>query len=185
MGIALAIAAAARGAEVTLIAANVTLPVPPGIERVEVTSAAELATAAGSAFENCDVLLMAAAVADFRPTGAAGDKLAREGSGGLELHLEETEDVLAGLGVRRRPGQVLVGFAAEHGGDFVGRARGKLERKGIDAIVVNDVSDAAIGFESEENEVTIVEREGELLVPRADKTVVAEAILDRVEALRS
>ncbi len=185
MGIALAIAAAARGAEVTLIAANVTLPVPPGIERVEVTSAAELATAAGSAFENCDVLLMAAAVADFRPTGAAGDKLAREGSGGLELHLEETEDVLAGLGVRRRPGQVLVGFAAEHGGDFVGRARGKLERKGIDAIVVNDVSDAAIGFESEENEVTIVEREGELLVPRADKAVVAEAILDRVEALRS
>ena len=184
MGIALAIAAAARGAEVTLIAANVTLPVPPGIERVEVTSAAELATAAGSAFENCDVLLMAAAVADFRPTGAAGDKLAREGSGGLELHLEETEDVLAGLGVRRRPGQVLVGFAAEHGGDFVGRARGKLERKGIDAIVVNDVSDAAIGFESEENEVTIVEREGELLVPRADKAVVAEAILDRVEALR-
>lgn len=149
------------------------------------TSAAELATAAGSAFENCDVLLMAAAVADFRPTGAAGDKLAREGSGGLELHLEETEDVLAGLGVRRRPGQVLVGFAAEHGGDFVGRARGKLERKGIDAIVVNDVSDAAIGFESEENEVTIVEREGELLVPRADKAVVAEAILDRVEALRS
>ena len=81
------------------------------------------------------------------------------------------------------PDQIPEG--GEHGGDFVGRARGKLERKGLDAIVVNDVSDDSIGFDTEVNEVTIVEREGELLVPRATKDAVADAILDRVEALRS
>ncbi len=147
------------------------------------TSAAELATAAGSAFENCDVLLMAAAVADFRPTGAAGTSSPARDPVASSCTWRRRR-TCSPPGARRRPGQVLVGFAAEHGGDFVGRARGKLERKGIDAIVVNDAY-AAIGFESEENEVTIVEREGELLVPRADKAVVAEAILDRVEALRS
>ena len=166
------------------MAANVAIPVPAGITRIDVVSAAELAEATATAFADCDVLLMAAAVADFRPAQAAAGKLAREGSGGLALQLEETEDVLAGLGGQRRPGQVLVGFAAEHGGDFVGRARAKLERKGLDAIVVNDVSDPAIGFETDQNEVTIVEREGELLVHRASKATVADAILDRVEALR-
>ena len=156
MGVALAEAAASRGATVTLIAANVALPTSAGIERVEVSSAAELADATGNAFENADVLVMAAAVADFRPLASAAEKLSREGSGDLNLRLEPTEDVLAGLSSRRRPGQVLIGFAAEHGGDFVGRARGKLERKGLDAIVVNDVSDATIGFDTTDNEVTIV-----------------------------
>ncbi len=184
MGVALAEAAAVRGADVTLVAANVSLPVTAAIERVDVESAEQLAAATREAFERADVLLMAAAVADFRPAEAAGGKLAREGSGGLDLRLEETEDVLAGLGADRREGQILVGFAAEHGGEFVARARGKLERKGLDAIVVNDVSDASIGFDTEVNEVTIVEREGELLVPRATKGEVADAILDRVEALR-
>ena len=184
MGLALAEAAAARGAAVTLLAANVALPAPAGVERIDVTSTAELAAAARKAFGRADVLLMAAAVADFRPAEAAAGKLAREGSGGLDLRLEETEDVLAGLGAGRRDGQLLIGFAAEHGGDFVARARAKLERKGLDAIVVNDVSDASIGFDAEVNEVTIVERDGELLVPRATKAQVADAILDRVEALR-
>ncbi len=184
MGVALAEAAAARGAAVTLVAANVSLGVAAGIERIDVESAAELAAATGEAFDRCDVLVMAAAVADFRPAEAAGGKLAREGSGGLELKLEETEDVLAGLGGRRRPGQVLVGFAAEHGGDFVARARGKLERKGLDAIVVNDVSDPTIGFDSDDNEVTLVERDGEVPVARATKPEIAGAILDRVVALR-
>jgi phosphopantothenoylcysteine decarboxylase/phosphopantothenate--cysteine ligase len=184
MGVALAEAAAVRGADVTLVAANVSLPVTAAIERVDVESAEQLAAATREAFERADVLLMAAAVADFRPAEAAGGKLAREGSGGLDLRLEETEDVLAGLGADRREGQILVGFAAEHGGEFVARARGKLERKGLDAIVVNDVSDGSIGFDTEVNEVTIVEREGELLVPRATKGEVADAILDRVEALR-
>jgi phosphopantothenoylcysteine decarboxylase/phosphopantothenate--cysteine ligase len=185
MGAALAAAARARGADVTLIASNLAVPVPPGVESVDAPSAADLAAAAGSAFDGTDVLLMAAAVADFRPTAPSDGKFVREGSGGMDLELEPTEDVLAALSARRRPGQVLVGFAAEHGGDFIARARGKLERKGLDAIVVNDVSDPEIGFDSADNEVTVVERDSETPVPRGSKRAVAEAVLDRVEALRA
>ena len=156
-----------------------------GSSRWRLPVAADLAAAADLAFEGADVLLMAAAVADFRPTAPSSGKMVREGSGGMELELEPTEDVLAALSARRRPGQVLVGFAAEHGGDFISRARGKLERKGLDAIVVNDVSDPAIGFDSADNEATIIEREGETPIPRGSKRAVAEAVLDRVEALRA
>ena len=184
MGVALAEAAARRGADVTLVAANVAITTSSGIERLAVGSAAELAAATEERFDDCDALLMAAAVADFRPASSSAGKLAREGSGGIELRLEETEDVLAAVASRRRPGQVLIGFAAEHGGEYRERARGKLERKGLDAIVVNDVSDDGIGFDSADNEVTIVERDRELPVPRAGKDVVAEAIVDRLEELR-
>lgn len=184
MGIALAEAASRRGAQVSLVAANVALPSAAGIERIDVGSAAELESAAGDAFDRCDILLMAAAVADFRPADSSVVKLVREGPGGLDLQLKPTADVLAGLAARRRPGQLLVGFAAEHGGDFVERARGKLERKGLDAIVVNDVSDPAIGFESADNEVTIVEPGGESPLPRGTKVEIAEAILDRLDPLR-
>jgi phosphopantothenoylcysteine decarboxylase/phosphopantothenate--cysteine ligase len=183
MGLALAAAATRRGAEVTLVAANVALPAPPGVDRVDVSSTAELADAVAERFASAHVLLMAAAVADFRPVGAVADKIAREG-GGLELRLEETEDVLAGVGATRRPGQVLVGFAAEHGPEAIERARAKLDRKAVDAIVFNDVSRPEIGFDSDQNEVTIVERGAEHQVALAPKEEVAEAILDRVEALR-
>lgn len=183
MGVALAESAVRRGADVTLVAANVGLGVDGAVERIDVTSAAELEAAAARTFEDCDVLLMAAAVADFRPAARSEEKIVREGGGGLGLALEPTADVLAGLAGRRRDGQVLVGFAAEHGGDFVARARSKLERKGIDAIVVNDVSDATIGFESTDNEVTVVTREGEYGPERGSKTEIADAILDRVAAL--
>jgi phosphopantothenoylcysteine decarboxylase/phosphopantothenate--cysteine ligase len=184
MGVALAEAAARRGAAVTLIAANVALPVAAGVERVDVSSAAELEAATAKAFEGADLLLMAAAVADYRPADPDPGKLAREEGTRLMLELEPTADVLAGLAGSRRNGQVLVGFAAEHGGDFVARARGKLERKGIDAIVVNDVSDSTIGFESSDNEVTIVSTAGEERLPRGSKRDLADAILDRVVALR-
>ncbi len=184
MGVALAEAAARRGAAVTLIAANIALPVAAGVERVDVTSAAELEAATAKAFEGADLLLMAAAVADYRPADPDPGKLAREEGTRLTLELEPTADVLAGLAGSRRNGQVLVGFAAEHGGDFVARARGKLERKGIDAIVVNDVSDSTIGFESSDNEVTIVSTAGEERLPRGSKRDLADAILDRVVALR-
>ena len=184
MGVALAEAAAARGAQVTLVAANVALATSAAVERVEVSSAAELAAATGKAFESADVLVMAAAVADFRPQSSATEKLTREGSGDIDLRLEPTEDVLAALSSRRRPGQILVGFAAEHGGDFVGRAREKLERKGLDAIVVNDVSDSTIGFDTADNEVTIVGPEDAEPVARATKDVIAAAVLDRVVSLR-
>jgi phosphopantothenoylcysteine decarboxylase/phosphopantothenate--cysteine ligase len=183
MGLALAERAARRGAEVTLVAANVSLPAPPGVRRVDVETAAELADALGREFDSTDVLVMAAAPADFRPKTAAGEKIHREG-GGIELDLEATEDILAALAARRREEQTIVGFAAETDPDPQ-RAREKLERKGADAIVFNDVSRSEIGFESAENEVVIVERSGEHHVPLASKDQVADAILDRVEGLRS
>src|SRR5687767_11114533 len=113
MGLALAESAAARGAEVTLVAANVTLPAPPGVRRVDVETAAELNSALEAEFGSSDVLLMAAAPADFRPSESAESKISREGT--LELDLEATEDILAGLGARSREDQTIVGFAAETG----------------------------------------------------------------------
>ncbi|CAN5196751.1 bifunctional phosphopantothenoylcysteine decarboxylase/phosphopantothenate--cysteine ligase CoaBC [soil metagenome] len=185
MGYALAAAAAKRGADVELIAANVSLPTPPAAEVVRVETAAELAAATRAAFGRSHVVLMAAAVADFRPSEAAEGKLVREGSGGLELRLEATEDVIAALAAERGAEQIIVGFAAEHGVDAISRAREKLDRKGLDAIVFNDVSNPEIGFDSASNEVTIVDRSGEHAVARAPKPEVAEAILDRIEALRA
>lgn len=184
MGLALAERAARRGAEVTLVAANVPLLAPPGVRRVDVETAAELTAALDREFSSADVLIMAAAPADFRPKWAAGEKIHREADGKLELELEPTEDILAALAARRREGQTIVGFAAETS-EGIDRAREKLERKGADAIVLNDVSRAEIGFESPENEVLIVERGAEHHVPLASKEQVADAILDRVEALRS
>jgi phosphopantothenoylcysteine decarboxylase/phosphopantothenate--cysteine ligase len=184
MGTALAAAAARRGADVTLIAANVALAEPPGVRRIDVETASQLAEAAEREFDDCHVLLMAAAPADFRPSEVCGDKLSRAGE--LKLRLEATEDILAGLTARRRGGaQTVVGFAAEHGEGGLERARGKLERKGADLIVLNDVSDPTIGFESEENAVTLVDADSETAVPKASKDAVADAILDRVDRLRA
>jgi phosphopantothenoylcysteine decarboxylase / phosphopantothenate---cysteine ligase len=185
MGVALAEAAARRGADVTLVAANVSLPIAADIDVVRVETAAELAEATRAAFATAQLVVMAAAVADFRPAAAAEGKLPREGSGDIDLRLERTEDVIAALAAERRPGQTLVGFAAEHGEGAISRAREKLERKGLDAIVFNDVSRSEIGFDSESNEVTIVELAGEHQVPLASKEAVAEAVLDRVAAMRA
>ncbi len=182
MGLALAAAAAGRGAEVTLIAANVALEAPAAVRRIDVETTAELAAAARAEFPASQVLLMAAAPADFRPVSPGEGKMKREGS--LDLELEPTEDILASLAAGRAEGQTIVGFAAEHGGEAVGRARGKLVRKGADLIVLNDVSDPEIGFESENNAVTLIEADDETAVPIAAKAAVAEAILDRVERLR-
>jgi len=184
MGLALAAEAARRGAEVTLIAANVSLPASEGVRVVEVSTAAELASATRAEFAGADVLLMAAAVSDFRPAAQHATKVKRAGSDALRIELEPTEDVLAALGAARRPGQTLVGFAAEHGGDPLAEARRKLHDKGVDAVVLNDVSEEGIGFESPENEVTVVTAEGERPVARAPKAEVAAAVLDEVERLR-
>ena len=183
MGIALAEAAGRRGADVTLIAANVALPEPAGVKRVDVETAAQLAEAASAAFSDAHVLLMAAAPADFRPAAAAAEKMKR--ADGLDLHLEPTEDILAALAATRVEGQTIVGFAAEHGGDAVGRARQKLTRKDVDLIVLNDVSDPAIGFESADNAVTLIDRETEAEVPIAAKDAIAETILAKVDELRT
>jgi phosphopantothenoylcysteine decarboxylase/phosphopantothenate--cysteine ligase len=154
------------------------------VRRIEVETADELASTVREEFPRCHVLLMAAAVADFRPVRAEPGKIAREGAGGLELRLEQTRDVLADLSALRSDDQTLVGFAAEHGPGAIERARAKLDRKGLDAIVFNDVSRTEIGFDSALNEVVIVERDGERRVGLAPKEQVAAAILDRVEALR-
>ena len=185
MGFALADEAARRGAHVSVVAANVGLPRNPVVAYEDVTTAAELQAACEGRFADCDVLLMAAAVADYRPATTAGEKLKKEAADELDLRLERTEDVLAALAGARRPGQTLVGFAAEHGEGAVDLARGKLERKGLDLVVVNDISRADIGFEVAENEVTIVGRGAERAVARASKAEVAGAILDAVERQRS
>jgi phosphopantothenoylcysteine decarboxylase/phosphopantothenate--cysteine ligase len=185
MGLALAAEAARRGAEVTLLAANVGLAAPAGVRVVEVQTAAELLAAAREAFADAHVLLMAAAVADFRPSEALDDKISKSGRDGLALELEPTEDVLAALAGARGPGQTLVGFAAEHGAGAVERGRAKLERKGLDAVVVNDISRSEIGFDAPDNEVTIVTADGERHVPLGSKEAVAGAILDAVEGLRT
>jgi phosphopantothenoylcysteine decarboxylase/phosphopantothenate--cysteine ligase len=184
MGLALADRAARRGAEVTLIAANVPLPAPPGVARVDVETAEELRVALEREFDSTHVLLMAAAPADFRPRSAKDQKITRE-AGGVALDLEPTEDILAGLVRTRRAGQTIIGFAAETSPEGVARAREKLRRKGADAIVLNDVSRSEIGFESSDNEVVIVEPSGETQVPLASKEEIADALLDRVEALRA
>ena len=137
-------------------------------------------------FPSADVLLMAAAVADYRPASARADKIKKAEAGEtLALELERTDDVLSGLAAQRRPGQMLIGFAAESGDGAVAYARDKLERKGLDAVVVNDVSRAGIAFDAPDNEVTIVTAEGEQHVPQASKAAIAGAILDSVLSRRS
>ena len=186
MGYALAEQAARRGAAVTAIAANVSLPAPAGVTVVPVETAAQLADACAAEFPRCDVLLMAAAVADFRPADPADRKLKKDSADAPDaIALEPTPDVLSGLAASRRPGQTVVGFAAEHGEGALEHARGKLARKRLDAIVVNDISRADIGFDTADNEVTIVTPGGEHPVARAPKGEIAAAILDVVVQLRA
>jgi phosphopantothenoylcysteine decarboxylase / phosphopantothenate---cysteine ligase len=185
MGFALADEAAALGAAVTVIAANVSLERSPRVRYVEVGTAAELQDACETEMGSADVLLMAAAVADFRPVQAAATKLKKDEREELVVALERTADILSGLAAHRRADQVLVGFAAEHGDGALRYGREKLTRKGLDAVVVNDIARADIGFESAENEVTIITATGERHVPRASKAEIARAILGVVDELRS
>ncbi len=185
MGLALAQAAHARGAQVTVIAANVALPHPDGVAWREVGTAAQLKQACEEEFPCCDVLLMAAAVADFRPAQAHDGKLKKGQHDHLRVELEPTADVLSELAALRRDNQTLVGFAAEHGAQALAHGRDKLAAKRLDAIVVNDISRPDIGFEVAHNEVTILTAVGEQHVPRAAKAQVADAILDAVEGLRA
>ncbi len=185
MGYALAAEALRRGAEVTIVSANVRLEPPPGANVVLVKTAADLADACARAFPTSDVLLMAAAVADFRPAAPAAHKLKKTSAEApTRIELESTEDVLTALAAQRRPAQLLVGFAAEHGEGSLVNGREKLERKRLDAVVVNDISRSDIGFNSADNEVVILTRDGaERRVPRAAKERVAAAILDELERL--
>jgi phosphopantothenoylcysteine decarboxylase / phosphopantothenate---cysteine ligase len=185
MGFAVAEEAAALGADVVVLAANVTLPRHPRVRYVDVETAAELQAACEAEFGAADVLVMAAAVADFRPVAPEDGKVKKEGREGLELRLEPTADILSGLAAGRRAGQTLVGFAAEHGARAVAYGRDKLSRKGLDAVVVNDISQPGIGFDASDNEVTIVTAAGDRHVAKASKAEVAREILDTVRQLRA
>jgi phosphopantothenoylcysteine decarboxylase/phosphopantothenate--cysteine ligase len=185
MGVALATEAAALGAQVTLIGANVAIPVPVSVKRIDVSTAAELADACEAEFSEADVLLMAAAVADFRPADPATEKLKKAERAELTIKLERTIDVLSTLTGKRRSGQTIVGFAAETGKGGLAHARGKLVGKGVDAVVLNDVARPEIGFDSEDNEVTIVTADGERAVELASKRAVAREVLQMVSDLRS
>jgi len=185
-GHALAAEAAARGAKVTLVT-TVDLPVPAGIDVVRVVSAADMEAAVMPRAADHDVVVMAAAVADFRPVSVADHKIKKDEfalDGPARIVLEPTHDFLVDLGQRKAPGQTIVGFAAETD-DVVVNARGKLERKNLDLIVANDVAAAGVGFEHDTNAVTILSVDGvEESVPLADKRVVAGAVFDAVMAVR-
>jgi phosphopantothenoylcysteine decarboxylase/phosphopantothenate--cysteine ligase len=166
-----------------VIAANVTVPAPSGVRLVPVGSAAELADACETHFDSTHVLLMAAAVADFRPAHVAQTKLKKDRGTPL-VELEPTPDVLSSLAARRSPGQLLVGFAAEHGDGALEYAADKLARKGLDAIVVNDISRPGIGFDADQNEVSILTAQGRPRhVEQTSKRRIAAAVLDEVERL--
>jgi phosphopantothenoylcysteine decarboxylase / phosphopantothenate---cysteine ligase len=184
MGFALAAEAARRGATVTVIAANTALDATPGVRYVEVQTAEEVRDATLQRLADVDLLLMAAAVADFRPANPEDAKISKEGRDALTVDLVPTADVLAEAAAQRREGQIIVGFAAEHGPEGVERARAKLERKTLDAIVVNDISRPDIGFDSDHNEVAILGQNAELHVPRSTKEDVAVRVLDFVQELR-
>ncbi|MDE3105505.1 MAG: bifunctional phosphopantothenoylcysteine decarboxylase/phosphopantothenate--cysteine ligase CoaBC [Acidobacteriota bacterium] len=180
MGYALAAAAARRGARVTLISAPTSLPVPEGCQVVPVVSAAEMREAALRALPEATLVCMAAAVSDYRVRQPAEQKLKRDGERVLEL--VPTEDILRELVARRRPGTVVLGFAAETE-DVLRQARQKMLRKGVDAIFANDVSDAALGFDSEQNAGWLLTPEDEVPFAPMPKPQLAEALLDGLRPL--
>jgi phosphopantothenoylcysteine decarboxylase/phosphopantothenate--cysteine ligase len=181
MGVALAEEARRRGADVTLLAANLAVPPPARVATIE-TPTAEAMLEAALALEDVDVALLAAAVADYRPAEALATKRAKS-SDRWTLELEPTADVAHALGERKRPGQVLVAFGAEHGEEGLERKRGMLDEKRADLVVYNDVSREDIGFDAPDNEVVLVTPERERRVPKSRKHQIAAAILDEVESL--
>lgn len=184
-GFALAQAALDRGAKVTLITGPVCIPAPIGVERVDVGTAAEMRDAVLSAVEESDALLMAAAVADFRPKKAVKDKIKRSG-GVPEVVLEPTDDILELVVKRRKKTKrptVVIGFAAESQ-DLVENARAKLKEKGLSLVVANDITDPEAGFAVDTNRVTLFDKEGNCEeLPLLSKMGVAEVVLDKVVEL--
>jgi len=177
MGYAIATAAARRGAQVVLVSGPVNLPLPFGVERVDVETSAQMGDAVDAARKGAEAVFMAAAVSDYIPRYATS-KIKKTGAR-MSLDLDEGPDILVGLG-RERVERVLVGFAAETD-DLMANARKKLERKNVDFIVANDLSRDGIGMDADDNAVTILGRDGQSWdVPKASKVEIAEAILDRV-----
>jgi phosphopantothenoylcysteine decarboxylase/phosphopantothenate--cysteine ligase len=182
MGVAVAAEAARRGARVTLLGANLAVPVPEGVELVTTPTAVDLEREALARGPGADVVVMAAAVADYRPAEALAGKRPKDRAT-WTVELEPTTDVLARLGETRTDGQILVGFAADRGETGLERARGKLRDKGADLFVFNDVARSDIGFDAADNEVTLLTAAGERRVAKAPKEQIAAAVLDEVERL--
>ena len=181
MGVALAEEAYRRGADVTLIASNLAVPAPEGVKVVDAPTAADVERETSS-HADADIVLMAAAISDYRPAETILAKRPKNQESWM-VELEPTVDVLRELGARRTNGQVLVGFAAETGEGSLERAREKLESKRVDLIVYNEVARDDIGFDSAENEVVIVSAESERRIEKAPKERIAAEILDEVERL--
>lgn len=179
MGYALAAAAAARGWRVTLVSGPVALAAPAGVELVRVESAAEMAEAIKGRAPDMDAIIMAAAVADYRPVETIAGKM-KKMPGKLVVEFERTEDILASLGKVKRPGQTLVGFAAETD-NLLANAAGKLARKNLDWIVANDIGAAGRGFAVDTNAVTLLSSSGARIdLPLASKAEIAGKILDSI-----
>jgi phosphopantothenoylcysteine decarboxylase / phosphopantothenate---cysteine ligase len=181
MGVALAEEAKRRGADVTLLAANLSVAAPVGVDVVETPTAQGMLDEA-LARADADLILMAAAPADYRPADAREDKRPKDDEA-WSIELEPTTDILRTLGERRANGQVLVSFAADQGEHGLERARGKLTAKNVDLVVYNDVSLEGIGFDSDDNEVVLISASGERRVARAPKRAIAAAIIDAAEEL--
>lgn len=182
MGVALAEAAWRRGAEVTLIAGPLGVPVPPGIAVVNVETTAEMGRAVAEALSTADVLIMAAAPADFRPAAPSTSKI-KKASAPASLVLAPTQDILSSTVAQRRPGTVVVGFALETHDALTG-GRAKLAAKALDLVVVNDATERGAGFGVDTNRVTLLAKDGpEEVLPLMSKRDVADVILDRVGAL--
>jgi phosphopantothenoylcysteine decarboxylase/phosphopantothenate--cysteine ligase len=182
MGVALAQEARRRGADVTLLAANLAVAPPNGVAVVE-TPTADAMLDAALAHADADVVLMAAAVADYRPSERRADKRPKNDGAPWALTLEPTQDILARLAANRRAGQILVGFAADQGESGLARAREKLARKRVDLVVFNDVGRGDIGFDAADNEVVIIEADGEQPLAKDSKDRIAAAIVERAEEL--
>ncbi len=182
-GYAIAAEAVSRGASVTLVS-TVSLPTPDGVTLVPVESAAQMQAAIETQSSSADVIVMAAAVADFRPIDAADHKLKKH-DGAPEIVLEATPDILAGLGERKPEGQVLVGFAAETD-DLLANAKSKLERKRLDLIVANDVSAPEVGFAHDTNAVTLLRPDAKPVeIDLASKRDVARAVIDTIAEIQT
>jgi phosphopantothenoylcysteine decarboxylase/phosphopantothenate--cysteine ligase len=181
MGVALAEEARLRGADVTLVAANLAVPAPGRVDVVPASTAADLERAVLERGD-ADIVVMAAAVADYRPAAPAAEKRPKDERAWI-VTLEPTRDVLAELGARRREGQVLVGFAADAGERGLERARDKLARKRTDLIVFNDVSRDDVGFDAPDNEVVLVSASDERRIRKAPKERIAGEIMDEVVAM--
>jgi len=182
MGYALAEAALARGARVIFITAPTALPIPSGVETLPVTTAAEMSDAVLARLPEATTVIMAAAISDYRLAEVPGHKLKREGP--LTLSLIPTPDIISEVVTRRTPGTLVIGFAAETE-NLLPNARAKLLRKGIDAIVANDVSSPALGFDSENNAGTFITHNTTTEIPATTKQTMAHRILDQLRPLRA